>query len=405
MISMPPDLPDTPLDPLEAAKRAVDAKRNQKRASAPVLPTRLGTEFDPEATDWLWSERLPLGELSLIGGEPMEGKSTVLIGLMARISLGRRMPFDGVDREPADVIFYGPEEKTSKGALPRFIAAGGDRSRFIEILRTSSGPKMTFPSGAKLLDATLSDLRARGRNPRIIGIDGISTILDPLGPGGKPTSENVNADVERALEALLEVLRKHNIAAVGLRHLGKNPNVALNNRGLGAKKWEALARAEWVAVPHPDQAPKRALVCTKWTYAIGRPRSIIYDLIGEDVVLNNGTSRSFGVADFIEECDLKKEDLSGRPTPQKRTTKAEVGYARDAIAELLATERRAFTDAEVAEKLKDQSFSPAALISAAKELIQSKQASFYRRGTDKGIQPFGGALRAVPPPTDDEAPF
>src|SRR6185437_11093845 len=117
---------------LRDAGRAIDLSYERQKRT-PTLPFVIGTDIPLESPMFFWSERIPLGELCLLDGEPMEGKSTLAIGLAARVSNGSAMPFDDINREPGTVIWFGPEEDTRKAAMPRFVAADGDRSRFVEI--------------------------------------------------------------------------------------------------------------------------------------------------------------------------------------------------------------------------------------------------------------------------------
>jgi hypothetical protein len=360
-------------DPLREAAKLIDL-RYQRELRGKLLPTRVGTDIPLVAPEWIWADRLTAGELNLLGGEPMEGKSTIAIGLAARMSRGDCMPFDETPREPRTVLWCGPEEDTRKAAMPRFVAAGGDPARFVELVRTGRGPHMTFPSNAPVLDATLSDLAQRGHQVGLLIIDGISVILDAVGPGGRPMSENSNADVKIALEALLDVARKHDLAVLGLRHLGKGQNVALNNRALGSKAWEAMARSEWIAVPHPEDKSKRLLVPLKHSYARAAPRSIVYSLASADVAMSNGEVRSFGVASFIEESSLTKDDVVtlGAQKP-KRVTKDDVSLACDAILELLEERQTFISDAELERELAQLGHVAAAAKAARVQLRQAKR--------------------------------
>src|SRR5439155_9315396 len=62
------------------------------------------SDVQPEEVTWLWQDRVPCGKLTLLEGDPDEGKSTVAYDLAARVSAGRPMPLDSTPREPAGVI-------------------------------------------------------------------------------------------------------------------------------------------------------------------------------------------------------------------------------------------------------------------------------------------------------------
>lgn len=48
-----------------------------------------------EPVEWLWYPYIPLGKLTVLQGDPGEGKSTFALNVVARITAGQPMP-DGV---------------------------------------------------------------------------------------------------------------------------------------------------------------------------------------------------------------------------------------------------------------------------------------------------------------------
>ncbi len=49
-------------------------------------------DIQPKATEWLWEDRIPLGEISSIDGDPASNKSSLVLDLAARVSTGSSMP-------------------------------------------------------------------------------------------------------------------------------------------------------------------------------------------------------------------------------------------------------------------------------------------------------------------------
>ena len=45
-------------------------------------------DVTPRAVRWLWPDRIPLGKLTLIAGEPGQGKSFLTMDLAARVTTG-----------------------------------------------------------------------------------------------------------------------------------------------------------------------------------------------------------------------------------------------------------------------------------------------------------------------------
>src|SRR5712692_5450815 len=86
-------------------------------------------EIQPEPIQWLWPGRLAAGKLTLIDGDPGQGKSLMTLDLAARITTGREFP-DGVPcGEPGSVVLVGSEDGVSDTIISRLRAAQADLSR------------------------------------------------------------------------------------------------------------------------------------------------------------------------------------------------------------------------------------------------------------------------------------
>lgn len=49
------------------------------------------SNIEPKEVKWLWYPYIPYGKLSVIQGDPGEGKSTLVISLVARLTNGQPM--------------------------------------------------------------------------------------------------------------------------------------------------------------------------------------------------------------------------------------------------------------------------------------------------------------------------
>ena len=93
---------------------AVDAMYRQEDATNPTL-VGLDT-VQPEAVEWLWPSRIPLGKLTILQGDPGLGKSTMAIDIAARLTTGRPMPDDTDAGIQASVIFLSAEDGAADSA-------------------------------------------------------------------------------------------------------------------------------------------------------------------------------------------------------------------------------------------------------------------------------------------------
>lgn len=67
------------------------------------------SEYPPMETEWLWTSRLPAGQLSLIAGAAGIGKSFLTCDMAARISTTGEWP-DGTRTSPGSVLLLTAED-------------------------------------------------------------------------------------------------------------------------------------------------------------------------------------------------------------------------------------------------------------------------------------------------------
>ena len=60
--------------------------------------------------DWLWYPYIPYGKITILQGDPGEGKSTMMMQLAALITNGDAMPDGSGDRIPGNVIYQAAED-------------------------------------------------------------------------------------------------------------------------------------------------------------------------------------------------------------------------------------------------------------------------------------------------------
>ena len=101
-----------------------------------LIPAKLeiikASEITPKEVRWLW---YPLGKVTLLQGDPGDGKSKLMLSLAALLSKGAPLPFADEDEscEPMNVIYQTTEDDADDTVVPRFNSAGGDGDRLIFI--------------------------------------------------------------------------------------------------------------------------------------------------------------------------------------------------------------------------------------------------------------------------------
>ncbi|MFC2170282.1 AAA family ATPase [Acidobacteriota bacterium] len=231
---------DPPFSEKEAKIKVESAlKRALKREATfePIL-TNLDT-ITPQPVEWLWFNRIPLGKLSLLVGDPGQGKSFLSVYMAAHITTGKPWPDIGEPNLKGSVIMITAEDGIADTVRIRADAAGADveKIRILEGVTTEKG-EFDFFNLIKYLPA-LEKAIHETKDVRLVILDPITSYLGII-------DSHKNSAVRGALTPLVQLAEKYKIAVVAISHLNKN--IALNAiyRTMGSLAFTAAARAVWV---------------------------------------------------------------------------------------------------------------------------------------------------------------
>lgn len=84
--------------------------------------------------EWLWYPYIPYGKLTILQGDPGEGKSTFMLNVAALLTRGKNMPDGYQVKEPQKVVYQTAEDNLADTVKPRLIAAGADCNRIAYIV-------------------------------------------------------------------------------------------------------------------------------------------------------------------------------------------------------------------------------------------------------------------------------
>jgi hypothetical protein len=251
-------------------------------ASALVASTL--SDIQPEKVEWLWPDRVAIGKLALIAGEPGLGKSQVSIAIAAAVTTGGFWPVSR-DRAPyGSVLILSAEDGLADTVRPRFDAAGGDATRAVVIravrssgIGASSRRSFNLAGDLELLEAKINEIG----DVRLVIIDPISSYL------GK-TDSHKNADVRSVLEPLGDLAERLRVAVVGITHLSKGDGKAIN-RFIGSIAFVAAARTAFAVVTdNEDESGLRRLFLPVKNNIAARPDGLAFRLaqrlVAEDVI-------------------------------------------------------------------------------------------------------------------------
>ena len=79
-----------------------------------------------QKVDWLWYPYIPYGKLTIVQGDPGEGKSTFILNVAALLTRGRDMPDGYKVPEPQRVVYQSAEDNIADTVKPRLVAAMAD---------------------------------------------------------------------------------------------------------------------------------------------------------------------------------------------------------------------------------------------------------------------------------------
>lgn len=86
--------------------------------------------------EWLWYPYIPYGKITIIEGDPGEGKTTLVLKLAAALSRGLPLPCDDdKEYEPIHIIYQTAEDGIEDTIKPRLEKAGADCSMIRVLMR------------------------------------------------------------------------------------------------------------------------------------------------------------------------------------------------------------------------------------------------------------------------------
>ncbi len=165
------------------------------------------SEIEPKKIEWLWYPFIPYGKVTLLQGDPGDGKSTFMLTIAALLTRGEPLPFTetGKPPTPISVIYQTTEDDADDTIVPRFIKANGDRERLLFISEKES--PLTFDDGR-----ILSAIRETGA--RVL-------ILDPLSSYIGDCQINAANEVRPRFNCLIRIAKETGCAIVIINHLNK----------------------------------------------------------------------------------------------------------------------------------------------------------------------------------------
>ena len=254
--------------------------------------------------EWLWKPYLPFGKLSVLQGNPGEGKTYFAMHLAAACTNGKLLP--NMERmEPFNVIYQTAEDGLGDTVKPRLIEAGADLDRVLVI--DDSDVQLTL-SDERIEKAIVEN------NARLVIIDPIQAYL------GADVDMNRANEVRPIFMRLGQVAQRTGCAILLIGHLNKAAGMQSLQRGLGSIDIAAAVRSVMFIGKLKHDPTMRILTHEKSSLAPP----------GASLAFSLGDESGFS---WVGEYDITADEMLSGIEPQRET---KTQQAKDLICTLLA---------------------------------------------------------------------
>ena len=217
------------------------------------------SEVQSQEIEWLWYPFIPYGKLTIIQGDPGDGKTTMVLNLAAKLSKGEALDENMKVTEPVNVIYQTAEDGLADTVKPRLELAGADCERIIVIDESDKSLSM--------VDERLEEAIVR-TGARLLILDPIQAYL---GGGMDMNRANEARDMTKKLGALAE---KTKCAIILIGHMNKASGNKAAYRGVGSIDFFAVARSVLLVGRVEGEPNTRAVVQIKNNLgAFGHPKA------------------------------------------------------------------------------------------------------------------------------------
>ena len=270
-------------------------------------------QVEVEKIDWLLYPFIPFGKVTIVQGDPGEGKTTMVLQIIAKLTKGEAVLPSGSDEsaleektmvlEPVNVIYQTAEDGLGDTIKPRLLSAGADCSRVMVIDDNDQALTM--------MDARLEEAIIQTK-ARLVVLDPIQGFL-----GAEVDMHRAN-EIRPLMKRVAVLAEKYHCAIILIGHMNKNSNGKSSYRGLGSIDFQAAARSVLIVGRIKDE-PEIRVVCHVKSSLAPEGKSIAFRLDKETGF------------EWIGEYDISADDLLSGDSRGQKSRKA-----KEFLLEILA---------------------------------------------------------------------
>ena len=295
-------------------------------------------DVEVESVSWLWYPFIPYGKVTIIQGDPGEGKTTLVLQTIARLTKGESI-IDEKEKPPINVIYQTAEDGLADTIKPRLLSANADCSKVL-VIDDRDTP------------LTMRDVRLE---QAIVETNAKLVVLDPIqGFLGADVDMHRANEIRPIMKHIAELAEKYKCAIILIGHMNKCSVGKSAYRGLGSIDFQAAARSVLIVGRIKDE-PEIRVVCQTKSSLAPEAKAVAFRL-------NEETG-----FEWIGELDITADDLlSGTVKGTKKQA------AMDFLENLLADGQ--MSQKEIIELARQKGISDKTLRNAKDELkIKSKR--------------------------------
>lgn len=192
------------------------------------------------AVEWLWYPYIPYGKITVLQGDPGEGKSTFALNIAALLTKGRAMPDGFVCDGPQVVMYQCVEDNPADTIKPRLLAAGADCDKVVFIVNQDEPLN---------LDDDRIEQTIRETSARLCILDPLQSFLVQDG------DMHSVVRMRNHLSKIGRIAAEYGCAIVLVSHMNKSTSGKMLYRSLGSIDIAAIARSV-LLVSRDDEDPQ-----------------------------------------------------------------------------------------------------------------------------------------------------